>query len=186
MTTLRSLLRQRTPALAKRWLEATLSSYPKDSSSFLRREGDPFANPVGRALREGTRGILDSLLGGMDAEDVCRHLEEIIKIRAIQDLTPSRAVSFVFLLKEAIRDELGGEASNPQRADELAKLDAEVDQIALFAFDIFTRCREQVYELRVNEVKRNVAAVMKRFTEGDDDPEPRTPRCAGTREGGSQ
>jgi len=118
---------------------------------------------VGHALRVGTAAIFDSVLDGMDPEKICRDLTDIIKIRAVQDFSPSEAVSFVFLLKKAVRGELGEEAGAPGLSAELAEFDAEVDQIALFAFDIFVRCREQVYALRVNEANRSVAGVMKRL-----------------------
>jgi hypothetical protein len=80
-------------------------------------------------------------------------------------------VSFVFLLKRVIRAEIK-EAADRAAADELAEIDAQIDQIALFAYDIYVKCREQVYELRVNEVKRNVSAIMERFCGVDPEAEP--------------
>jgi hypothetical protein len=166
--TLKIKLRDNRDAILDRWLRATMDTYAKDTSSFLGREKDRFANPVGHSLRTGTRGILDGLLEGVNAEEICRHLNEIIKIRAIQDFAPSRAVSFVFLLKDAIRAELGRDGIQ-RFSSELTQIDAEIDQVALFAFDIYSRCREQVTELRINEVKRSVAAIMQRYAGVDPD-----------------
>ncbi len=164
-------MQEKKTAIVERWLEDILATYASDASSFLRRERDPFANPVSHAFRVGTRAIFENIVEGLDADTVCRHLNEIIKIRAIQDFSPSRAVSFVFLLKKAIRTELGNDIEDRQLSKELAEIDTDIDQIALFAFDIYSRCREQVYELRVNEVKRSVSALMGRFTGNDSDPE---------------
>jgi len=169
---LRNVLQEKKAAIVERWLKDTLATYAGDASSFFNREKDRFANPVGHSLRVGTQAILESLLEGMEADSICRHLDDVIRIRAIQDFSPSQAVSFIFLLKRAIRAELGDDIREPQLAAELAEIDAEIDQMALFAFDIYTRCREQVCELRVNEVKRSVSAVMKRFDGGSPDPEP--------------
>lgn len=169
--TLKSLMRERKEAILRRWLEDTMATYAKDTFLFLGKQKDPFANPVGHALRTGTQGILECLLEGMDAEKICGHMNEMIKIRAIQDFSPSQAVSFVFLLKGVIRAEIK-EAADRAAADELAEIDAQIDQIALFAFDIYVKCREQVYELRVNEVKRNVSAIMERFCGVDPEAEP--------------
>jgi len=168
--TLRDLLRERQTAIVERWREYALAAYPDDSSRFFEREKDRFANPLGYELRAGTEGIFQCFLDGMEADGICRHLDGIIKARAIQDLSPSCALSFVFDLKRAIRDELADDIARLGLAGELAEVDSSVDQIALFAFDIYTRCRERVAELRINEVKRNVAFIMKKLgmTEGSD------------------
>lgn len=189
MMTVRGCLRDRKNIVLERWLDRTLASYAPDASNFFAREKNQFANPVGAALREGASAILDSLIGEFDAECVCGHLEGIIKIRAIQDFSPSRAVSFVFLLKDAIRCELRDVDLDRPAQDELARIDAAIDQTALFAFDIYVKCREQVYELRVDEVKRNVSAIMKRFSGNDADAEPAKNACgekASSRGGGAE
>ncbi|MFH1755897.1 MAG: RsbRD N-terminal domain-containing protein [Candidatus Latescibacterota bacterium] len=186
---LRDLLQQNKDSIIERWLEDTLATYSKDMSSFLNREKDRFANPVGHALRTGTRAIFINLLDDkMDPDLICSHLNDIIKIRAIQDFPPARAVSFVFLLKKAVRAGLGNNATNPRLAPGLNEIDTKIDQIALFAFDIYTKCREQMHELRVNEVKRSVSALMDRFTEADSsDGTPReTPDNRASCQGGGQ
>jgi hypothetical protein len=158
MVMLKTRLQERKKAIHERWLEKTFSTYARDTSAFLSRVKDPFGNPVGETLRNGTAGILDCLLDGMDPDAICGHLDGIIRIRAVQEFSPSRAVSFVFELKEAIREEIGEPVP-----DEIHELEKEIDQIALFAFDVHLRCREQVYELRVSEVKRNVEGLLRRF-----------------------
>lgn len=162
-----TFLRKNRDSIVARWQQDTFASYADDASRFFAREKNKFANPVGTALRDGTFAIFDSLAAGMDEDLVCRNLNEIIKIRAIQDFSPSRATSFVFLLKNAIRAELADVEMNEETRRDLADIDATIDQIALFAFDIYVKCREQMYELRVNEVKRSVSLLMKRF---NDDP----------------
>ena len=185
---LNDLLQQNKDSIIERWLEDTLATYAKDMSSFLDREKDRFANPVGHALRTGTRAIFENLLDGMDPELICGHLNEIIKIRAIQDFPPGRAVSFVFLLKKAVRAGIGNKATDPKLAPGLLDIDTKIDQIALFAFDIYTKCREQMHELRVNEVKRSVSALMDRFTgtDSESDSSFEDPCSKGSCQGGGQ
>jgi len=96
-------LRQKTAAIAERWLVQTLAAYPAASAALFRQGQDPFANPIGQALRVGTRAALDALLQGQAPADVCSHLDDILKMRATQELIPSQALSFIFSLKEAIR-----------------------------------------------------------------------------------
>ena len=161
------LLQERKDAVVQRWLDDVLATYPEDGSRAFEREKDPFANPVGHSLREGTRGIFEALLDGMDTERIGNHLVEIIKIRAVQQFSASQAVAFVFSLKGAIRQELGSAASDPAIAAELHDVETQIDRIALAAFDVFLQCREQLLELRINEVKRSVAWTVERLNRRD-------------------
>lgn len=167
MQNLKSRLQEKKEAIVKRWLDHTLATYSGEASSFLGRSKDPFANPVGHALRTGTRALFDSLLDGMEPEETCRQLDEILRIRAVQDFSPSQAISFIFALKKAIREEVGAEIAERRLWGEWSEVEDGIDQMALYAFDVLMRCRERVYELRVNEVKRSVSALMRRYG-GDD------------------
>jgi hypothetical protein len=164
MKTLRELLSEKKLSIVRRWVGETLNMYSPDAAGFFKRESNPFDNPVGAAVRRGCQGIFDNLLVGMDPQVICSHLREIIKIRAIQDFSPSRAVSFVFLLKPSIRLELRSSGFDKEPDPDLIELEKQIDQIALFAFDIYSQCRDQVFELRVNEVKRSISGILREFT----------------------
>ena len=158
MITLAELLAKNKDAIVGRWLDDVLATYPGGSAAFGRQK-DRFANPVGYSLRLATRGIFEVLLGEMDTEKIGQHLEEIIRIRAVQEFSASQAVGFVFRLKEVVRAEMAGAVGDPRLAPELAEFETRIDQIALTAFDVFVQCREQVCELRVGEMKRQVSWV---------------------------
>jgi hypothetical protein len=160
MKTIRDLLGTRTEAVAERWIRSALEAYPPDTASFLQRERDPFANPVGNAIRTGLPAVWNGLLEDADEERIARPLDDILRIRAVQESTPAAALAFVFKLKEAVRAELGPATRDPRIQDELAGFDARIDRLALTAFALYLRHREQVFELRVNEVKRNVSAIL--------------------------
>ena len=171
MMMLRQQLLEKREAIARRWLEVVLATYPGGSGALFAREKDPFANPVGHSLRVGTERILDALLDGAEVGEIRESLHEIMKIRAVQQFAPSRAVAFVFRLKEVVRAELEGAAEDRQFSRELAELDAQIDRIALAAFDSYVGCREQVYELRINDVKRQVSWIVGKVNRQDPDPE---------------
>ena len=157
---LKSLLRQNRDSILDRWLEAIVATYPANTASFLRDQEDRFSNPVGHALKEATGAIVDGLIEDAGADALARSLDEIIRIRSVQDYTASQAVSFVFLLKQAVRDtatEAGGFS-----AEDLARLEARVDDLALTAFDVYMRCREQLYEIRSNEVRKRTHLLLER------------------------
>src|SRR3989338_4218249 len=108
---LKNLLSEKRAAILKRWFEMVLDSYPADTSSFLKQQKNQFANPVGAAISQGVNGIFEELLSGKDSDTISDFLDNIIRVRAVQDFTPSQAVAFIFQLKKVIREELEKEIS---------------------------------------------------------------------------
>ncbi len=170
-------LRRRSAAIAQRWLTAALAAYPADSVAAFRREQNRFANPLGHALRVGTAAALEALLEGRTAEEVCSHLDEIVRMRAVQEFPPSRALEFLFALKDAVRAELGSEVLDPDLGSELTQLDRHIDRVALSAWDLYVGWRSRVYELRINEIKRTVSAFAGRTRGGSPQPDPCGEQC---------
>lgn len=146
----------------KRWFDTILETYPTDTQRFLQRQKDQFTNPVAHRISEGVEGLFDALLQGIDSNEVSSFLDRIIRIRAVQDFSPSQAMAFIFLLKMVIREELKSEIRENRVSEELLKFESRIDNLALLAFDIYMKCREQVYELRVSETKRMLYGLLKK------------------------
>ncbi|MGZ6142698.1 MAG: hypothetical protein ACXWLM_05135, partial [Myxococcales bacterium] len=77
-------------------------------------------------------------------------------------MPPSRAVGFVFLLRDAIRAEA---------PSELAALEPRIENLALLAFDAYVEFRERVHRLREKELKRSVSTILRRWYGGAFPPE---------------
>jgi hypothetical protein len=159
---LRDELKRRADRILDRWVEDCLAAYPAEASAAWTRERDPFANPVGNSLRAGTKVLFEAVLDGADAEATKRGLDGIVRIRAVQQMSPSAALGFVFRLKHVIRTELGEALATPALGEELTELEARIDEAALVAFDLFVQYRERVSTLRINELKRNIPWVVTR------------------------
>jgi hypothetical protein len=149
---LKQHLMEKKPAILKKWFDAVADTYPENTSGFLKKQKAQFTNPVGYTLAEGLDGLFDALLNEMMPETVKTCLDGIIRIRAIQEFSPSEAVAFIFQLKKIARQALGSEILlKPGMTDELAAFDSAIDDLALFAFDIYMKCREKIYELKAKE-----------------------------------
>jgi len=171
--TLRELLVQRRSELCERWVDALLADYGRDTAELWRRERDPFANPVGHTIRAGASKLVEALhCDGEPPAAAVDALEAIIKIRSIQELAPSRAVGFVYMLRDAIRDELAAELAGGAHAAELAAIERRIERLTLVAFDIYVRCRDRVHRLRQDELKRSVATLLRRWHGADELPAP--------------
>jgi hypothetical protein len=148
---LKDLLLERKSSIIKKWFDSIIEGYPADSSSFFKKQKNPFLNPVGQTISEGIAGLYDALLQDGGSERFFPFLDDIMKTRAVQDFTPSNAVSFIFLLKRAVREELGSEIRKKQLSDELTSLESQIDSLALLSFDVYMKCRERIYEIKADE-----------------------------------
>lgn len=159
---LKSLLTEKRAAILRKWFDLILDTYPSDTSSFFKKQKNQFANPVGHTISEGIEGLFDGLLEEADSDRVSPFLDNIIRVRAIQDFTPSEAIGFIFLLKKVIRESLEREIREHQMYDELLRVESGIDELVRSSFDVYMKCREQVYDLKANEVKNMTFRLLQR------------------------
>jgi hypothetical protein len=150
---------ERKQAVAQEWLDLIFCSYPSQSTEFLLHETDCFRNPVGKTLRDAIPMLVDELFGDMDSAKVCQAMEDVVRIRAVQNFSAREAVGFVFLLKGIFQQEL------PVDAAIRFELDSRVDEMALVAFDLYEQCRAKISNIQVSEAKRRVALLQRIYSE---------------------
>ncbi len=145
---LENLLKKKRNTIIKRWFAMVVDTYPADTSRFLKSQPDPFANPVGNTTFEGLEIMFNELLGDMNMEKIINAMDPIIRIRAVQNFTPSAAAGFVFFLKKIIREDIKDESDNSK---EILDFESKIDELGFAAFDIYMKCREKIFEIRANE-----------------------------------
>ena len=133
------------------WIERTLNSY--SSPGFFKTAKDPFANPVGSNITAGLTALLDALLAEAVPEAYAKPLDQVVRIRAVQEFTAAQAVAPFLELKWVIKQVLAGDQATKPLLGGLDQLDCEIDRIALAAFDVYCQCREQLYRNRIAELK---------------------------------
>lgn len=159
---LKNLLYEKRSAILKRWFDLILETYPPETALFFKNKTNQFSNPVGYTISQGVESLFDEILQGTDSDKVSLFLDNIIRVRAIQDFTPSRAISFLFLLKKVLREELDREIRENGIAGELLVIESRIDNFALLSFDIFMKCREKIYELKANELNNQTYTLLKK------------------------
>jgi hypothetical protein len=157
------LLESKRKEVVDRWVDLALSIYPEGADSFIGREKDRFRNPVGHTTSQGLIAIYDAILADRPAVEVEEALDGIVRVRAIQEFSPSQALGFVFLLKRAIHEEIGDTLTDPSVRGDLSDLHSRIDQMTLEAFDRFVKCREAIFDFRAREAKRNTYSLLKRL-----------------------
>mgnify|MGYP000906758949 CR=1 FL=1 len=148
-----------------RWYELILTTYAPETARLWRKEKDRFNNPVGYRFQAGMTGIVDQLLtddGTMEGAKYEPYLDEIVRVRAVQNFTPSQAVSFVYQLKKVMREMLWQDVVEKNLFQELMVLESRVDVLGLMALDIYCKCREALFETRMLQVKSQYDRLLKR------------------------
>jgi len=151
--TLENLLLQNQKAILERWFDLILETYPASTAALMRKDKNQFTNPVGFTISREIEILLKGLIEGANPEGFSTSLNSIVKVRSVQDLSPSKAVGFILLLKKAIEETAKGEIQKEMIQDEWLKLQSRIDDLALQAFDIYMDCRERVCEIRINQAK---------------------------------
>ena len=146
--------------ILERWIDEVFNGYPEETARFLRSNPDRFSNPVGAGLREGLKVLLDGVLSGVGPEELEADLDRILRVRAVQEFEPSIAVGFVFGLKDLLRRFAGEDAD-----DSFEILDRRIERLGMCAFDVYMRCREQMWQIRAREIRNQSVGIMERVAE---------------------
>ncbi len=147
------LLKKYKAAILERWFHLILESYPANTATMMRKDKNQFTNPVGSTLSREIEVLFKNLCEGTQDEKCQASLDSILKIRSVQDFSPSKAVGFIFLLKRAIGETLKNEICKESVVDDWLKFQSKIDDLALQAFDIYMDCREKICEIRINQAR---------------------------------
>jgi len=160
--TLVPLITGKKAEILSQWFDAAIQGYAPDTSRFLKDRKDQFANPVGSTTKKGLEGLLDLLQAELEPQQVATHLDPIVRIRAVQDFTPSQAIAFIPALKHVLRSVFKNATKDPALRDQLVELEDRIDHLCLIAVDLYVACREGVYRLKANETRNRVFSAFER------------------------
>jgi hypothetical protein len=167
MLMIQDLLKKYKTAVLERWFDLILETYPANAAALMRKNRDQFTNPVGSTISREIDILFKNLCAGSQDEKCQSSLDSILKIRSVQDFSPSKAVAFIFLLKRAIGETLKNEMCKGSVMDEWLEFQSRIDDLALQAFDIYMGCREKICEIRIDQAraeKEMAFKMMERMT----------------------
>ncbi len=170
MSLKKCLMEKKSPILTS-WNEIVLTVPEGGAPDFLEKQEALVADATGSTIPQGLEGLFSALLQGVMQDDAKRFLDCMIRIRAAQNIRASQAVAFILALKNVVRKELGPSLEDPGVAEELAAWESVVDEMALFAFDLYVESREVVLERRADEEKKETLSLLKKAKLIPDDQE---------------
>ncbi len=146
------LIEENREKILDRWIERGLSIF----SEKIGRD-----TPIGESLSEGLAMMLDGI--EENSKSFIAAVNQIVRILAVQPLPPSKALSLFLELKTILHDTAPKEGN--KHAMKQADWDAfqtRIEQITLVAFDCYMANREKIYQLKVEESKRQAFMLLRR------------------------
>ncbi len=153
----KDLLVNKKSSIVDSWIKLIVETYPLRTSNFLKAQKDRFSNPVGYTIADSAEKIFEEIINGRDTERIKTFINDIIKIRAVQDFSPSQATGFIFSLKKIIRNELEQEFIERKFLTDIIDIESYIDNVALIAFDLYMDAREKTFKIRLSEIKSQLA-----------------------------
>lgn len=153
MNLLINLLIENKSNILRHWFNMIIETYPPDTADVIRRDKDPFTNPVGSTMSQGIDILFEKICKDIKDEECQEALSSILKIRSVQNLPPSEAVEFIFFLKRAIEETLGNDIFKEPFMRQWLHFQSRIDNLALWAFNIYMETREKICELRIKQAK---------------------------------
>ncbi|MFC1769525.1 RsbRD N-terminal domain-containing protein [Nitrospirota bacterium] len=158
---LQEFLVEHRAAISEKWFLRVLESYPPETVQVMKRQSDRIANPLGYVLNEMTETVMGALIDCKGREAVAAALYPAIQVRAVQDYKPSEALFPVFILKEVVARELQGKGDDTPR-EAMDEMHVIMDEISQIAFDIYMECRQKLFEVKEDELKRNLYMLLRK------------------------
>jgi hypothetical protein len=138
---LKSALRQRKKAILHHWRNRVLDGYGADSAGVLGKSPDRFANPLAFAFNEAGEAIFRIIMNDPEADGGA--LDYAVKIRAVQEPDPAKAVAFIYLFRDAALEELDRDLPECESIE----FRNNMERIALTALETFFRHRGRIVEI---------------------------------------
>lgn len=141
-------------AIIDKWKKLIIETYPEETAKIMKSQKNRFANPVGYSIGHAAEAIFNELIGENRVEEQVKNLDEIIRIRAVQQFSPASANVFIFLLKDAVRMVLAKDLDSSDLFGEYLMFESKIDKLALKSFEIYMDCRESIFKNKADENRR--------------------------------
>lgn len=148
--------------LLEEWFLWLIDHYPEPSKKFISKKEEPFTNPVGYNFYQNL-GKLFSLLcsNEIDCTEFNDSLEDILKIRAVQDLSYWQSANIFRFLWDKFNNSLPTDTK-------VESYRTDVDYymtISEKAFESFINIREKIAQIQREEIRNRYGKFLEKLNE---------------------
>ncbi len=156
------LFRQKKSEVVNRWAESVFKSYPLETTGFLRTQKDDFANPVGEITTTVGNYMFDAAAGEHILEDrLTLALERFVKVRSVQEFTPSQGLGVLFMFKQLFREAFLEECIKNGNVSAYLEAESRIDTLCLMAFEMYVSSRETIAQMRITEIRNGHSQIVR-------------------------
>ncbi len=144
------------------WLNEFLKHHGLDTVAVSRTVDDRFLNPAGHIIKAATSSLFKAIMGEeIEQEKILRDMRELLRLQAIQQLSPAQALFPLVAVKEHIYDIVNSLLTTKEAFVQYKEITGRLDTLMLMAFDIFTQDKEDLYRIRIKEVKNAQSQILR-------------------------
>ena len=100
--------------------------------------------------------------GTIDPDQMQPLLDRIIRVMALRDFSPSQSLRFIPALKIILGEVTARDVKKKGLGEEMAVVDAMVDELLFLGFDIYAACRDKLGEIRLKDEQRRIHTLLRR------------------------
>lgn len=139
-------------AVTVRWRRLMAGSRSASSGDFIAGRINEFTNPAGAIINRAAAAMFDGL---STANSPCiEAIDELMRLRAVQDLPAEEALHFLSLLEDECLKTLRAQGCEELSQEERAHITAKINEMTHQARGRYARCREKIDDLRSRERER--------------------------------
>jgi len=161
--TLAEVLEQKRNLIQSKWTDAVIGSYPTESAKFIVGNKNKFTNPLGYTLENSINIICCNYLNRDIHKECEQAIESMVRLRAVQDFTPTKALGIMFDFKAIVLTEIRDIVDTNDRFDEYLIIETQIDKMIDYALNFYIECRERVNEIKANEVRQGFERMVLRL-----------------------
>ncbi len=114
-------------------------------------ESRRYSNPVAYHVDKTAHEVVEYLFSEDNEPTIPESVDDLCRLKALQDPVPSSALSPFSELRTIVFSRIGSADAD---SGTMTKVDKRIDACLLHAMDYYCQCREQIMQLRVDEIKR--------------------------------
>lgn len=153
------------PSILKSWFQAIIGTYPDGAGKYLNNTKNKFSNPIGYTIENALPPILDAAIQGELNNEAEKSLDDIIRIRAVQDIEPAVALNFINSLRAIIISEISSYINTNGDLREFLLLEKTFESMTNYSFNSYVKFKEKIYEIKANERLKTFEKMINRLNE---------------------
>ncbi len=148
--------------LLSKWIGDFLSHHGIGAVGVSRTVNDQFLNPVGHTVKAAITIIYQATIGeDIDSDELKKSVYELVRIQAVQALSPAQALLPIVQLKTHLYTLLEKQIKSSDDFVEYKTMADRLDTILLMAFDMYAQDKEVLYKVRVQELKSAQSQILR-------------------------